>query len=183
MKQVNVTITGDILAVDYCSHKYYESEPKPDGSVSDGSEHFFDEFYLTCGWDTVTGMYINAPSSYEIDGLENVVKQKGKYAKKNDYFHELFANDSDHPLPVDLHIRTYYEQNITYTIELEDDEEFDIKKVQLVKSQYEAELFPYFIIADYILYDGKEVNTWEAGEYCPEEKMYSEYTIQKLYET
>ena len=68
-----------------------------------------------------------------------------------------------------------------YTIELEDDEEFDITKLQLVKSDYEHELFPYFIIADYIIYDGKEIGAdaelWDYGidgKYCNIE------TIEKL---
>ena len=48
-----------------------------------------------------------------------------------------------------------YEYN--YEIELEDDEEFDPKKLQLVKSDYEVSFLPYGIIVDYIMYDGKKI--------------------------
>lgn len=121
-------------------------------------------------------MYING------DEENNVIKQKGKYVKVRDYFHNLFAADSDHPLPVDLHMRTFAGYNdLTYTIELEDDEEFDIKKVQLVKSDYEIEQLPYYILAEKILYDGKEVYADDSyGDYCIAGRYCSEYVVKEF---
>jgi hypothetical protein len=65
-------------------------------------------------------------------------------------------------------------------VQLEDDEDFDIKKVQLVKSEREIECCPYFILAHHILYDGKEVIVNEEDEYlCTgiDGKYCSEYVI------
>ena len=54
-----------------------------------------------------------------------LIKKKGKYVKVRDYFHNLFSEEGDHPLPVDLHIRDYDYEDVefVYEIELEDDEE------------------------------------------------------------
>lgn len=159
MKKVKITIHGDLLALDYCNV----------------DKEFLDEYYYTCAWDKVEAMYINGNEE------ENVVKKKGKYVKTKEYFHDLFSADGDHPLPVECHARIYQNVYADYEIKLEDNEEFDIKKVQLVKSDYECDAFPYFIIAGNILYDGKEVITYDLDEFCPEEKMYSEFIIDSLY--
>lgn len=164
MKQVKVTIKGDIIALDYCSTTLYDED-----------EDFFGNYYLCCGWDKLTEMWIDD------DEEENVIKQKGKYIKTKDFFHDLFREDGDHPLPVECHTRVYYNQEISYIIELEDDEEFDIKKVQLVKSlETSTDTIPFWIIADYILYDGKEIDTDETDDYCPEEKLYDTFIIDEL---
>lgn len=163
MKQIKIKITGDIIALDYCTQDLPEDED------------FYGNYYLTCGWNTVTGLYVN-------DSEDNVVKQKGKYVKTKKFFHHLFRKDGDHPLPVECHTRVYCEQEVEYNIRIEDDEEFDIKKVQLVKSDYECDEFPYFIVADYILYDGKEIHTDETDDYCPEEKCHDEFVIDELYD-
>lgn len=82
-------------------------------------------------------------------------------------------------MPVECHIRTYYNQEISYYLELEDTEEFDIKKVQLLKSTYEYDAYLYFIVGDYILYDGKEVGIEQiAYDYDPESKMHDEFVIE-----
>lgn len=164
MKQVKVRITGTLVIVDYCSQK-----------VISESEDFTSNYYITGGWDSVDSLYVNDNEE------ENLVKKKGKYVKTREYFHDLFKVDGEHPLPVEIHYKHYEDQELEYVIMLEDDEEFDIKKVQLVKSDYEIELFPYFILCDHILYDGKEIqsnddyNAW--GNYCPEDKMYNEATV------
>lgn len=159
MKEVKITIRGDLLALDYCNVEL----------------DFNDEYYYACAWDKVEAMFIDG------DEEVNVVKSKGKYVKTKEYFHNLFREDGDHPLPVECHTRTYYNIEADYVIELEDNEEFDIKKVQLVKSDYECDQFPYFILARHILYDGKEIDTLDLDDFCPEEKMYSEFTIDSLY--
>ena len=165
MKQVKLTIKGDIIALDYCSTTMYDED-----------NDFYSCYYLCCGWSKLDEMYIDGNEE------ENVIKKKGKYVKTKEFFHNLFKADGDHPLPVECHTRTYYNQEISYMIELEDDEEFDIKKVQLVKSDYECDEFPYWIIADHILYNGKEICTDETMDYCPEEKMHDTFIIDSLYE-
>jgi len=44
-----------------------------------------------------------------------------------------------------------------YCLEIEDDEEFDIKKVQLVYSHNEIAPLKDFVLAEKIMYDGNEV--------------------------
>lgn len=173
MKEVKITIKGDLLIIDYCSQKVIKSEMKENEESYYGA--FCSNYYVTGGWDKIEGLYVD-------DGEENVVKKKGKYVKTKEYFHELFKKNGDHPLPVEIHYRFYYKQELDYIIELEDDEEFDIKKVQLVKSEYECEHFPYFILCEKILYDGKDVYNDELTEYCPDEKSYNESIIDELYD-
>ena len=163
MKQVKIRIAGDLLIWDYCTKNLPEDED------------FWGNYYVTGAWETLTAMYIDDNED------DNVIKQKGKYVKTREYFHELFSEDGDHPLPVEVHARTYFRQELEYIVELPDDEEFDIKKVQLIKSDYELNGVPYFILCSKILYDGKEIlcnDDWT--EYCPEEKMYDEFTIKEF---
>lgn len=169
MKEVKVRIVGDLLIVDYCSKKVM------DEAEDDGFDKFCSNYYVTGAWDKIEALYVDDNEE------ENLVKKKGKYVKTREFFHDLFSEDGEHPLPVEVHYRCYDGKEIEYIIELEDDEEFDIKKVQLVKSDYEVDLFPYFILCEKILYDGKEIeanpdfNDW--SQYCPEEKMYDEGEI------
>lgn len=163
MKQVKITIEGDILAVDYCSN-----------SLIDEDNDFTSQYYLVCGWNKIEAMHVD-------DSEENVVKKKGKYVKTVEMMHRLMGPDSDHPLPCELHARIYYNQSIDYVIELADEDEFDIKKVQLEKSDYELECLPYFIAAGYILYDGKRIDTDGDMDYCPEMKMYDVWEVEEFY--
>ena len=174
MKEVKIRIKGDLVIVDYCSKKMMQ-ELVDGEEYTDESDVFACNYYVTGAWDKVEALYVDDNEE------ENLVKKKGKYVKTREFFHHLFSEDGDHPLPVKIHYKHYYEQELEYVIELEDDEEFDIKKVQLVKSDYEVEEFPYFILCEKILYDGKEIesnnefNDW--AEYCPEEKCYNEGEI------
>lgn len=173
MKQTKVRIVGDLLIVDYCSKKIIDE-------AEDAEEAFHDNYYETGAWDSLTTLYVDDNEE------QNLIKQKGKYIKTKEYFHNKFSEDGEHPLPIEIHYRYWSGQELEYIVELEDDEEFDIKKVQLIKSDYECDQFPYFILCEKILYDGKDVwandefNTWT--EYCPEEKLYSEDTITSLYD-
>lgn len=164
MKEVKITINGDLLVIDYCSKSLIKEE-----------DSFIDQYYAVSGWDKVNAMYIDDNTE------ENVVKKKGKYVKSVTFFHERMDKNSEHPLPVEMHTRRYYDIDADYVIELEDNEEFDIKKVQLVKSDYELPEFPYFICANNILYDGKEIPTYDTDEFCPEEKCYNEFTVSEFY--
>ncbi len=164
MKQIKIKIVGDLQIWDYCTKNLPEDED------------FHGNYYVTGAWETLTAMYIDDNEE------DNVIKKKGKYVKTREYFHDLFSEDGDHPLPVEVHTRTYHNQELEYIVELPDDEEFDIKKVQLIKSDYELSEAPYFILCSKILYDGKEVlanaefNDWT--EYCPEMKIYDTLTIE-----
>lgn len=153
MKEIRVQIICDLICVEYCNV----------------DKDFYDEYYATYGMENIEALYINGNTN------ENLVKQKGKYIKTKEFFHNLWKEDGEHPLPVEVHVRTFNGDYPEYTIKLEDDEEFDIKKLQLVKSDYECEPFPYFIIADYIMYDGKKINEDGGifdigieGRYCDE---------------
>ena len=177
MKQVKIRIVGDLLIWNYCSLRYINpTEEDLENGAEEDEDGFFSNYYVTGAWETLTAMYIDDNED------ENVIKQKGKYVKTKEYFHDLFSEDGDHPLPVEVHARTYHNQELEYIVELPDDEEFDIKKVQLIKSDYELSEAPYFILCSKILYDGKEVlanaefNDWT--EYCPEMKIYDTFTIE-----
>ena len=164
MKTIKITITGDLQAIDYCSTTLYSED-----------EDFYGNYYLMLHWEKLDKMTVN-------DGEENVIKQKGKYIKTKEYLHEKFREDGDHPLPVECHVRTYYNQEVSYYIELEDDEEFDIKKLQMLKSDYECDAYPYLIVGDYIMYDGKKAYVEEdADDYCPETKCHDDFIIDELY--
>lgn len=159
MKKVIITIEGTIQICEYAST----------------CKEFYDTFYMTLGWHTVDALYVNGNEE------ENLIKKKGKYVKVGDYFHNLFSKEGDHPLPVEVHLReTHGGDRFSYTVQLADDEEFDVKKVQLVKSDREIECCPYFILAEYILYDGKVVAVNEIDEYQRtgiDGKYCSEYVI------
>lgn len=155
-----IKITGDIQVIDYASESLLKEED------------FNSVYYMIFHWEKLDSLTVN-------DSEENLIKKKGKYEKTKEYLHKLFNEDGEHPLPVVCHTRTYYNQEITYTIEHED--EFDIKKLQLVKSDYECQEYPYLIIGEYILYDGKKFKVEDAAyDYCPEEKMYNEFTISEF---
>jgi hypothetical protein len=170
MKKVKVTIEGTLLMCEYCSKSLIEE---------DGD--FYSEYYAVNGWDKLDALYINDDES------ENLIKKKGKYVKVYDYFHELFSEDGDHPLPVEMHTRTSYgNDKLSYEIDLEYDEDFDIKKLQLIKSDYEIECCPYFVVAEKILYNGKECfltdeSQDDYSDYGIEGRYCDEYTIDKFY--
>lgn len=157
-----VTLKGRLVMIDYCSESL----------MLESEDDFLMNYYQTAGfldWED-GGLFVN-------DDRENdLMKKKGKYVKTKEHFTNLFREDGPHPLPVVIHCRSYRCAEAEYIIEHED--EFDIKKVQLVKSDYELSEFPYLIIADYILYDGKQViPESDFYELCPEEKCYDEFTV------
>lgn len=160
MKQVKITIEGTIQICEYASTR----------------DEFYDTFFSTLGWHTVNAIYLDDNENV------NLIKKKGKYVKVKDYFHDLFSEEGSHPLPVEVHLReTHGSDRFSYIVELQDDEEFDIKKVQLIKSDYEIYCCPYFILAHHILYDGREILVNEEDEYLTtgiDGRYYSEYVIE-----
>lgn len=156
---------GTLVMIDYCSQSL----------MNEDNDDFLLNYCQTAGfldWED-GGLFVN-------DDMENdLMKKKGKYVKTKEHFTSLFRKDGQHPLPVTLHTRSYSCVEAEYIIEHED--EFDIKKVQLVKSDYELDEFPYLIIADYILYDGKQIDVeCELYDICPEEKLHN--TIEVDYD-
>ena len=95
MKEVKVRIVGDLLIVDYCSKKVM------DEAEDDGFDKFCSNYWVTGAWDKVEALYVDDNEE------ENLVKKKGKYAKTREFFHDLFSEDGDHPLPVEVHYRCY----------------------------------------------------------------------------
>ena len=176
MKKVKIRINGDLVIVDYCSVKLINQSMHEEDYDEDMA--FLCNYYVCGAWDKVEALYVDDNED------ENLVKKKGKYVNTREYFHDLFSKEGEQPLPVKIHYRYYYQQELEYVIELKDDEEFDIKKVQLIKSDYEVALFPYFILCDKILYDGKEIfandEYNDLADYCPEEKMYNEDEIDEF---
>jgi hypothetical protein len=101
----------------------------------------------------------------------DITKNKGKYLKTKEFLSSKFQS------PFYVRQIRYCDIELEYDIELEDDEEFDPKKLQLVKSDYEVSFLPYGIITDYIIYDGKRIDYidfFECDEKYPESFIYDE---------
>lgn len=169
MKQVKVTLVGFPICVEYCSKEY---------------DDFWSNCYAVYGWRKIEALYVD-------DGDENLKNSKGKNVRLPDFFHKLFDKEGEHPLPVAMRSEIFEEETeVSYIIELDDDEEFDLKKVQLLYTSGELDnerpiVYPAymanFILADYILYDGREVP--ENGEVLPDlefSRYYDEYVMNKL---
>lgn len=105
------------------------------------------------------GVYVgNEEYSEDVD----ITKEKGKYIKRTD----ILKNDCKLTPPFYVRcINGETEIVNTICIELEDDEEFDPKQLQLVKSDYEVEFLPYGIVSDCILYKGKKIVVDNESEY------------------
>lgn len=105
------------------------------------------------------GVYVgNEEYSEDVD----ITKEKGKYIKRTD----ILKNDCKLTPPFYVRcINGDTEIVNTICIELEDDEEFDPKQLQLVKSDYEVEFLPYGIVSDCILYKGKKIVVDSESEY------------------
>lgn len=87
------------------------------------------------------------------DGAVDITKKKGKYLLVNNFFSKsrrLIA-------PFYVNEINYCEQVNTFEVQLEDDEEFDPKKLQLIKSDYELSFIPFGIVSDGIVYNDKVI--------------------------
>lgn len=87
------------------------------------------------------------------EGAVDITKKKGKYLLVNNFFSKcrrLIA-----PFYVDQ--VNYCEQVNSFEIKLEDDEEFDPKKLQLIKSDYELQFLPFGIVSNGVVYNDKVV--------------------------
>ena len=85
------------------------------------------------------------------EGAIDITKKKGKYLLTNNYFSGVCGLKA----PFYYTQRNYCEIYETFSIELQDDEEFDPKKFQLIKSDYELDFLPFAILSTMAMYDGK----------------------------
>lgn len=140
-KFVEILIGATVVGIDYAPEDFRENP--------------------NAEWDETWGyqemLYVKA------DG-EDITKTKGKYIVTDELFKEML------PEPAYLYFDYYPDECVTqvYHIELEDNEEFDPKKLHLIKSTElwynydsdspEFEHIPrYYILADYIIYNDKKV--------------------------
>lgn len=112
--------------------------------------------------DTVTDNCIEQNAilegvALEVDG-EDITKKKGKYLKQK-FVHSYMTPDTSGTVEF-LIVNKTFDFEFTFDIPVEDDE-FNPKLIQLIKSDYEIEGIPYYIVTDKILYDGKEVDNNE----------------------
>ena len=98
-------------------------------------------------------------SNVDDNGAIDITKEKGKYLLVND----LFSNHYQFNAPFYVEQFNYCGLQEHFVIELEDDEEFDPKKLQLIKSDYELEFLPFAISMGVVLYNGKLI-TAEIGD-------------------
>lgn len=85
---------------------------------------------------------------------EDITKKKGKYLTSR-YVHDLVAKDG--ATITSASICDYSKDFVAeFDIPVED---FDPKKLQLIKSDYEFADMPYGILASTVVYDGKEYDT------------------------
>lgn len=87
---------------------------------------------------------------------EDITKKKGKYVKGK-IIREQIKDELGDEILLDIARKSDFE----YTFEIEHEGEFNPKLIQLLKSDYEFSDFPYAILANKILYDGKEIGAVE----------------------
>lgn len=87
------------------------------------------------------------------EGAIDITKKKGKYILTNNYF----SGVCELKAPFYYTQRNFCEIYETFSIELQDDEEFDPKKFQLIKSDYELDFLPFAIASRMAMYDGKSI--------------------------
>lgn len=87
------------------------------------------------------------------EGAIDITKKKGKYVLTSNYFSGVYGLNA----PFYYTQRNFCEIYETFSIELQDDEEFDPKKFQLIKSDYELDFLPFAIAARMAMYDGKSI--------------------------
>lgn len=85
---------------------------------------------------------------------EDITKKKGKYVKSK-FIREQIKDELGDEILFDY----CPDMDFEYEFEIEHEGEFNPKQIQLIKSDYEFDNLPYGILANKILYDGKEIDT------------------------
>ena len=172
MKLITITIEGIIKMCEYCSLSIFEQYDDMYYSLyeNEGGDYLFDDKCdMVNGWSGIKAIFVHENN---IKDDRNLIDEIGGVHTIDNYFHTLFASNGDHPLPVDLHVaETIDNQKLKYIIEIDDDDVFDIKKVQLVYSHNEIAPLKDFILAEKILYEGKEIDVENSHD------EYSHYVI------
>lgn len=111
-----------------------------------------------------------------LDDEIDITKQKGKYIKDKSWI-------KDHCLLTDE--PPYYFRIMEDTFEFEynfdlDVEDFDPKKLQLIKSDYELPFLPYGIVTDAIFYDGEGIDCREEDQETNLEYGFTSYRIEEV---
>lgn len=83
----------------------------------------------------------------------DITKKKGKYDVRKDWIKNNYMVLEEPPYYFKV-LSNEFEFEFTFEVP---DEDFDPKKVRLIKSNYELEFLPYAIIADHILYNDEEI--------------------------
>lgn len=108
---------------------------------------------------TLEGVYVG---NKEFSEDEDITKKKGKYINKTD----ILKNCKRLTVPMYVRcINCNTDIYNTFCINLEDDEEFDPKQLQLVKSDYEVDFIPYGIMSDRVVYKDKTIYCHNDEEY------------------
>ena len=108
---------------------------------------------------TLEGVYVG---NKEFSEDEDITKKKGKYINKTD----ILKNCKRLTVPMYVRcINCNTDIYNTFCIELEDNEEFDPKQFQLVKSDYEVDFIPYGIMSDRVVYKDKTIYCHNDEEY------------------
>lgn len=97
---------------------------------------------------------------YTDDGID-ITKSKGKYVLAKNYFSHIIGRTT----PFYCMNTNYCQIEEVFKIDLNDDEEFDSKKLQLIKSDYEVSFLPYAIVSTHIIYDGKMYKAYDPQGY------------------
>lgn len=160
MKTVNIKISGE--GSFYTFSKFADTPQanefvtgKRDWNELTGEGYVYLEFEDILDGDIYDFPYLTRITEITADG-EDIQKKKGKYINTPTFFKDEWGITA--PCYVQSSCRTTLFE-VTYEIELEDDEEFDPKKLQLIKSNYEFEFLPYAIVLPFIMYDGKKIYT------------------------
>lgn len=166
MKTVNLKVKGQGVVLQF-SYLTEDTEPEMI-ECYDSWNALQEDGFIDEDWIELPFIHKLESITYEVDGKEKEITKKGKYINSKNYINRIVG------VPHVVHLahmvtgQCYYE--FDYEIELEDDEEFDPMKLQLIKSDYEVNYMPYGIVVTEIMYDGKEVdvdedylyfNTWD----------------------
>lgn len=157
MKKVKLTFTGQIMAIDYCSLEVIKN-------CTEEARDDNDRFIFCCDevifWTLPPKMQLNDKN---IDG-----NGRGKWIDCPKFFDDAFVK---HPLPVEMHWQFFKGESLEYMIELADDEEFDISKLQIMTTYCPVSNYSDVYIANSIVYDGKVIH-------CEGEDIEYEYDVE-----
>lgn len=170
MKTIFIKLVGDGVIFRVDNIKDPETNLELLGDTRINYYDAVDEEYVTGEWQEYALLLENL-RVYQYDDYDeaadleneegiNITKKKGKYIKSKTYFKE-----SEVISPFVWGCDSFRNFHLVYEIEIEDDEEFDPSKLQLIKSDYELEIFPYAIIP-VISYNGKKYyceNDYDVG--------------------